>query len=231
MTISKIFVPSLVGLVVYVTVNRFFPEKVDTKIELLEPDPVQGLRGGDSLTRMRLIQAITKQILKERALKIALVSVFAAAGIQHFQAEIESLLIADIFKRLSESGAAVDIDGQLKVVYDIVQEHDLTQHAKSIRQLLVSQTLTREQKISLLKIKLDWIINGECSGRKRFFIMLILGALLAITFSGIGGLALILEALYQLFKEGKISEALYKQILQALRKKFGAVPAEFLIDD
>jgi hypothetical protein len=37
-TLSKIFVPSLVGLVVY----GFFPEKVDTKIEFFEPDPVQG---------------------------------------------------------------------------------------------------------------------------------------------------------------------------------------------
>jgi hypothetical protein len=157
-TLSKIFVPSLVGLVVY----GFFPEKVDTKIEFFEPDPVQGLRGGDSLSRMRFIQAITKQILKKRAFKIALVSVFTAAGIQHFQAEIESLLLHEVFQTLS----AVDVDRELLVVCDIVQEHDLTGHAQSIREILVSQSLTREQKISLLKIKLDWILNGKSSVRK-----------------------------------------------------------------
>jgi hypothetical protein len=40
-----------------------------------------------------------------------------------------------------------------------------------------------------------------------------------------------LEALYQLLKEGKISKALYKKILEGFGKKFGAVPAESLIDD
>lgn len=59
--------------------------------------------------------------------------------------------------------------------------------------------------------------------------MAILGAVLALTVSGVGGLALILEALYRLFQEGKIGKALYKQILKALARKWGSenIPIHF----
>ena len=102
-----------------------------------------------------------------------------------------------------------------------------------MKALLVSQTLTNEQKVNLLKIKLDYIINGECSGKTRFLVMAIIGAILAFTISGVGGLALILEALYRLFQEGKISKALYKEIVKALTKKWGGgnIPVKHLLED
>lgn len=49
--------------------------------------------------------------------------------------------------------------------------------------------------------------------------MAVLSAILAFTISGVGGLVLIMEALYRLFQERKISEALYKQLVKALAKK------------
>lgn len=135
----------------------------------------------------------------------------------------------DVFKQICIG----DVDGNLKVVCDIIEEHDLNLHAKSIKSLIVSNELTQEQKISLLKIKLDFIINGECAGKRRFLGMAIIGALLTFTMSGVGGLALILEALYRLFQEGKISKGLYKQILKALAKKLGGknLPVEHLLND
>lgn len=226
--LPKILVPSIVGVSVYLLVNKFFPEPKKIEVGNLEKNPIKNLRGGDSLSRMRLVKHITQKLLKDRSLKLALISVFVTAGIQHFQAEIEALLVSEVMQVLSENGLVED--GQLKIVCDIVQEHDLAEHTKSLRELIVAQNLTNEQKVSLLKIKLDFIINGECSGRRRFFVMMILGTLLAVTLSGIGGLTLILEALYQLFREGKITGALYKQIIKALTKKFGAVPAEYLVE-
>jgi hypothetical protein len=104
-------------------------------------------------------------------------------------------------------------------------------HTKSMRSLIISNNLGREEKIALLKIKLDFIINGECAGKKRFLIMAILGAVISVAISGVGGLALILEALYRLFQEGKISKALYKRIVQVLAKRSGvSVPIEHLLD-
>ena len=69
-------------------------------------------------------------------------------------------------------------------------------------------------------------------GKTRFLVVAILGVVLAFTISGVGGLALILEALYRLFQEGKIGKALYKQILKALARRWGVknVPIEHLLD-
>ena len=64
---------------------------------------------------------------------------------------------------------------------DIIQEHDLTSYSASLKELIVSTQLTHEQKVSLLKIKLDFIINGKCGGKTRFFAMVIIGALLTCT--------------------------------------------------
>lgn len=221
LNISKILLPTLVGVSVYLIINKLFPEKLDT----FSNDPVQRLRGGD---KVRLAKEIAERILKDRSLKIAIISVFVTAGIQHFQSEIENLLIDDVFKDI----CIRDVNGNLKVVCDIIQEHDLNLHARSLKSLIVSNDITHEQKISLLKIKLDFIINGQCAGKRRFIVMTVIGALLIFTISGVGGLAMILEALYRLFEEGKISSALYKQILEALARKFGGnlVPIEHLLD-
>ena len=165
--------------------------------------------------------------MKDKALKIAILSVFATAGIQHFQSEIEALLVEDVFKHI----CVQNIDGELKVVCDIIQQHELNLDTKSMKALIVSNNLGREEKISLLKIKLDFMINGECGGKRRFLVMAILSAVVSFTVSGVGGLALILEALYRLFQEGKISRALYKQIVKALAKRWGAkVPVEHFLD-
>ena len=219
LNISKVLLPSIVGVSVYIIINRLFPEKVKGF--------EKGLRGGSG-SNINLVKEIVKKILKDKALKIALLSIFATAGIQHFQSEIETLLTDEVFKHI----CIRDVDGQLKVVCNIIQEHDLNLHAKSIKSLIVSNELTQEQKISLLKIKLDFIINGECGGKTRFLVVAIIGAVLTFTISGVGGLALILEALYRLFQEGRLGKALYKQILKALARKWGAknVPIEHLLD-
>jgi len=223
--LSKLLLPSLVGVLVYITVNKFFPEKnpIPTEFETFKPDPVKDLRGGNELSsnwKLELVKSITQKILKDKALKLAIASVFATAGLRYFSEEIEALLVSELVKTLEEHGTTI-VDGQLKVVLDIVQEHDLAEHSKAIRHLIVTNNLTKTQKLQLLKLKLEVVINGECLGNKRFVLMMVLGALFAVTLSGVGGLALMLEALYELFKEGKISEALYHQLRKLLIKKAG----------
>ena len=201
-----------------------FPEKENS----FEENPMEIPRGGN-LVKLTLTNQIVKNLLKDRALKIALFSLFTTIGVQHFQSEIEALLIDGIFKNVCSK----DVEGELKVVCQIIEEHDLNSYAKSLQTLLVSNHLTNEQKINLLKIKLDYIINGECGGKTRFLVMIIIGTIMTFTLSGVGGLTLILEALYRLFQEGKISKALYKQILKALAKKGVGknVPMEHLLED
>jgi hypothetical protein len=219
-SISKILLPTIVGISVYIIIIKLFPEEV----EVFQRDPRKDVRGG---SQIEWTKRITKKLLKDKALKLALLSIFATAGIQYFQSEIEALLVDDVFKHL----CGQEVDGELKVVCGIIQEHELDSHTKSMRSLIISNNLGREEKISLLKIKLDFIINGECAGKRRFLIMAVLGAVISVAISGVGGLALILEALYRLFQEGKISKALYKRIVQVLAKRSGvSVPIEHLLD-
>ena len=74
-------------------IKKFFPDEA----EVLQKDPKVDLRGGG---RIELAKTITKKLLKDKALKIALLSLFATAEIQSFQSEIEALLVDDVFKYL-----------------------------------------------------------------------------------------------------------------------------------
>lgn len=127
----------------------------------------------------------------------------------------EVLLINDVFDQV----CVREMDGQLKIVYDIIKEHERSLHSKSIKELLVAHTLSKEEKVNLLKIKLDFIINGECGDKRRFLIVSIIATLIICCISRVGGLAIFLKSLYRLFQEGKISQALYKKILEITAKR------------
>ena len=217
--LSKILLPSLVGVFVYTLVDKFFPEKNPTEFKTV---------------KLELIKALTKKLLKDRALKAAIMSIFATAAIQHFYAEIQALLTSELINKLVEHNSTIvtSENGDLKIFLGIAEDLDLPAHTKAMRELIVAGNLSEKQKIKLLKIKLDAIINGDCIGRKRFVLMMAVGLLFAVTLSGVGGLTLMLEALYELFREGKISEALYHQLRKLLLKKAGVtdVPAEHLVN-
>ena len=161
-------------------------------------------------------------------MKIGLLALFGTTAIQYFQAEIEALLIDDVFSHIYVQ----NVEGELKIVCDIVKERDLHVHTKKIREIIISDNISDEHKISLLKIKLDFIINVECNGKIRFLLMAILAGIITFMVSGFGGLALILEPLYRLFKEGRISKALYNQILKVLARhwEWQAISVEHLVD-
>ena len=75
--------------------------------------------------------------MKDKTLKLAIISIFATIGIQHFQFDIEAVLIDNVFNLIYVQ----DRDGNLKVVCDIVQDHDLDLHAKSVKSLIGHRSL------------------------------------------------------------------------------------------
>jgi hypothetical protein len=216
--LPSIFLPALVGISVYILVSKLFPEKVS------EINSQKDLRGVDNV-RENFFKEIFNKIIYDSGVKVALVSVFAIAGFQYFNKEIETILIDDVFNQI----CVKDVDGPLKVVCGIIKEHELNLHSKSIKELIVTSNLSNEEKINLLKIKLDFIINGQCAGKKRFLIISIIAMLIAVCVSGVGGLALFLEALYRLFQEGKLSQVLYEQILEIATKRSTKIPVDPLI--
>ena len=61
LNISKILLPSIVGVSVYLIISELFPEKVES----LDKDPVKNLKDN---SRVRLARQIAKKILKDKAL-------------------------------------------------------------------------------------------------------------------------------------------------------------------
>lgn len=203
-TISKFLLPSIVGVSVYLLVHKLFPEKIKS----FDENPMTAVRGGDA--EIKLFTRVLRTLMTDRALKLALIAAFSTAGLTFFH-EI-TLLADDTFN----SVCVKDTDRNLKIMCDIIEEYELKSHTTQMKEIILSTHLSNEHKISLLKIKLDFIINGECAGKTRFLIMTLLGVILTFTISGVGGLALVLEALYRLFQEGKISKAVYDQVLKVL---------------
>ena len=213
MGIPKIIVPTIVGITVYILVSKLFPQRE------LEINPIKNgqknVRGGDvdKYRLFNLFKEIVQKIMKDRSLKIAIISVFATAGFQYFNEEIKQLLINDVYLQVCDK----EVKGQLKVICDIIKEHEIDLHTTSMRELIISNSISNEDKINLLKIKLDFIINGDYLGKKRFVILSIIALLMIAFLSGVGGLAIFLEALYRLFQEGKISKAVYEQVMEIIK--------------
>jgi predicted transcriptional regulator len=76
--------------------------------------------------------------MHDRALKIALIFSFCNIIYQYFNKEIEALLVDDVFKQL----CVKEVDG-LKIVCDIIEEHELNLNSKPIQKLIVTNDLQK----------------------------------------------------------------------------------------
>jgi hypothetical protein len=186
------------------------------------------LRVGDNVkyTLTMKIGRIVKKSLQERALKASLITLFATTSVLYFDKEIETLLVNELFNELCVNKKP---DGKLKILCDIAKEYALNSHSKFMKEVIITSKLSDQHKVDLLKIKLDFLINVEYVGKKRFMIVSIIVIIITVSASVTGGLALILDVLYRLFKEGKISRAVYEQILEVVAKRWIKVPVN--LDD
>jgi hypothetical protein len=205
------------------TVTKVFSEKL-----LDRNSEKKDLRVGDNVkyTLTMKIGRIVKKSLQERALKASLIMLFATTSVLYFDKEIETLLVNELFNELCVNEKP---DGKLKIVCDIVKEYALNSHSKFMKEVIITSKLSDQHKVDLLKIKLDFLINVEYVGKKRFMIVSIIVIIITVSASVTGGFALILDALYRLFKEGKISRAVYEQILEVVAKRWIKVPVN--LDD
>ena len=213
---STRLLPIIVGGCVYLIVKNLFYNDLKNVKTNLQSD----FRGGENekLNHIRRIsKKITKQILKNRPLVIAMLASFSVVTIQAFILEIQTLLSDEVFKYVCVQN--LEGEPRIKILCDIIENHDL--HTKAMETLIVSNKLTRAETVSLLKIKLEYIINLRAPGKIRFLLMTLLAGVTSWTVSGTGGLAIFLEALYNLWKEGRISRAVYEDILRILPRIWG----------
>ena len=119
--LSSIFLPTIVGIIIYIVVSKLIYEKVsDINFE-------KDLKSRD-IVRNDLIKKIMKRIMHDRALKASVITLFATAGLVHFHQEIEKLLVDDVFNEICDK----EVKGQLQIVCDIVNKHKLNLHSKSV---------------------------------------------------------------------------------------------------
>jgi hypothetical protein len=221
--IITFFMPTILTMIVYMTVTKVFSEKL-----LDRNSEKKDLRVGDNVkyTLTMKIGRIVKKSLQERALKASLITLFATTSVLYFDKEIETLLVNELFNELCVNKKP---DGKLKILCDIAKEYALNSHSKFMKEVIITSKLSDQHKVDLLKIKLDFLINVEYVGKKRFMIVSIIVIIITVSASVTGGFALILDALYRLFKEGKISRAVYEQILEVVAKRWIKVPVN--LDD
>lgn len=232
--IPKAIIPSLVGFSVYWTVNKFFPQDLglaDPNIENeVYDNDVPKRKIFKRFTRLKKkLKKKSDKIINPRAFKISLMIGLTVAASQHFHKELAVFLRED-FPLMHEHYLAyicsqeTHLEGDLKVVCDIIEKYELN-FDTSIRKILTTDDLSNQEKISLLNIKLDSIFNGDCGGKKRFILLSALAIIITVSFSGLAGFTIFLEALYRLFQEGKLSRALYEAILSLAIKRASEVSA------
>lgn len=205
-TFIRVIKTWLVGVVAYQICKKIFPEKklvepifLDSPVsDSIEPIP----RGGNFLTRT------AKRLIEDRAFKFAIAAATTYFGYDMFQEEILALLSSE---NLIEE--CLKKNGNVKTeICEIVEELDLVGLKQNVRELLVKENLTRDQKITLLKIKLDAVFNGEYPNKKLASLAILTAIMASIMLVGPYGIMIFLSAIYQLWKEGKISTAVYNQM-------------------
>lgn len=214
--LADFLLPSVVGVVTYRIAHRLFSgsnsKNLKNNKKGFKKDPVADLRSGGKLKR-RIFFKIMAKVANDPALKIALVAMFTTTGALIFYEEILSFLAHDAFKKT----CTLNAKGQLRVLCDVVEE-------LGIKTLIIDENIPYEQKLNLLTIKLDYIINGSGPKKTRFVFLILFGIILMGTLSGISGLALILDALLRLFKEGKLSRATYEYLVITAKRNWTGNP-------
>jgi len=103
----------------------------------------------------------------------------------------------------------------------LIRENNLACESDAINGILLDNNISYENKVRLVRIKLDWLIDGEYKGKKKMLITFLIGLIMCVAVSGTGGLAVMLDALYQLFKADKISDVTYRYLTERLFREAG----------
>ena len=205
-TLIRVIRTWLVGVVTYWICKKVFPEKKLVEPIFLDPPISNNIppipRGGNFLTET------AKRLAQDRAFKSALLTATAYFGYDMFKEEILALLSSeDMIKECLKKNGRVRVE-----ICEIVEELDLVGLKENVRELLIKENLTRDQKITLLKIKLDAVFNAEYPNKKLALLAILTAIMASIILVGPYGIMIFLAAIYQLWKEGKISTAVYKQM-------------------
>ena len=167
----KLLLLSVVALITYYLVDKFFPEKRNFTNNS-EGDDVRD--NSDTI-----FTELIKRSLNDRALKISLVTAFASAGVLYFKDEmIEFLISAEFRSACYKDGKLID-----DPICKIISDYDLNVYTESINNLILDNNLNLDSKVQLLSVKLYWLINGDYASKKKYLVVGFLGIIIAASIS------------------------------------------------
>lgn len=219
-----------VFLVSFFLLQKIFPQK-ENKTTTEEKDTV----GKDIKVEVKNngIKNLTKRIWTQRNFKIVLLSFLPAVGFTYFQPPIQSLLTDEVFNHLSnpeklESDLGIvlkgveleDLRNKAESVEKFLEKHNLIDETKGIQTILTNEKFNDQQKIELIALRLEWMVNSPYPGKKRYIFVAIFAIIVGVITSRVEGLRFLVKALRLLWEEGRITTALYNSLIHALATKF-----------
>lgn len=199
------------AIITYLTSKLLLSKKIENNENLKDIS-------NENLSRIQNLKKLVSNIMKSKVFKIAVLVFGLTLAINMF---FGKLIIAEILKIL---GKQTD---DLKLPQEMIHDLNLYHHTQSIKTLLANENLSERDRISLLKIRLDFLVNGEAIGKESIVVLSILIYLLGLT-SNLGKLYTFLAALFRLFKKGRISKDLYMELLGYIIARGVNVPPEYI---
>ena len=205
MGFKRTFITITIGPLTYILLKKIFPGAKKKKDINDEKIP----RGGDNT----IVDAVFEKISENFPVIGGIFSTFAAHYVFQFNKEIAAILtnatiathagfgktkLSSVVRDVTEKCCAGDVKGEL--VCDGF-----------------NNLMTTEEKIFLVKEKLKAILFGKYPNKKKLMIFFLLGILAACFTSQVVGMTITLSALRALLEEGKLSEALYEELVEAVK--------------
>ena len=221
--LRRVLTSLIAGLIAYYAVKNGLPDGKLPPINIEDlihfdksiSDKVPSIpRGGTK----KFIKNLIARIFEDPAFKRAIITALTAYGLNRFMAEILPLFSSDQTMKAIE-------DGKIPIkINEIINDLDLEELDSSISKLVLNKDLSEDQKIKILTIKLNRLINGEYSNKTIVVVAILISILLSLIIFERSGLRIFLSAIYRLWKEGKISRETYERLAkEAIRK---AIPVE-----
>lgn len=211
---QRITLYTLSVLIPYFIVKKFFPEK--SKVITKETD----LRGGDNT----LVPHVISLLVKDRAIKIAIASLFSTAMLNEFN---EGILLGLIQSSPSILAAPHDKKRFFylsKKVRRILGTPDIIE----LRELLLDKHLSNHDKIALLKIKIESILK-HLHGRKRiYFITTLLSLLIFLLGNNTPIFTLFWASLPELFNTSEMREDIDEYLIELYQEFNAPLPQDLI---
>jgi hypothetical protein len=207
-TLKHILLYTFVGVGSYLFTKKFFPEKPKSGLDVRGSNPTAST-------------GILALILKDRATKIAIISVFGTIIGNELHQEIISILLKSSPAILAAPGDKIRLNSKVR---RILQNTDLA----DATEILLDNTLTNSDKLEFLKIKVKAILKGLKGKKRIYFIMTLLSLLIFLFGNSTPAFTFFWANLRELFGATDLSEDLDQYIIEWYKEFNAPIPEELI---